>query len=211
MTDDKLTAMLRQALQSDELPPEIQPAPVKKAGRINWLGVLAVCACLALCIGGYFALRPDFRQFTAATESAMITEDTSMKEASAAPAMGTEQRQDAVVESYSTTDGTMIVCSYPTALDAAVNKWMAENAPNIPYELLAESERYCSYTCAPAEGERRYLVIDKQTMQPVSLGEMLERGDFAVTEEDVEEFYVNQNQELILVQGTEGICLGPIE
>lgn len=209
MTDEKLDALLRASLQSDEKAPAFH-IPKKLTHVHRWVsGLAALCACAVLCVGAFVVSRPQ--------------PETAMKEAAAAPkvdgapAMGAMQDFAASTESVVTeeemvvTEETSATCAYPTWADAAAKEWMAVNAPDAPYELLAESERYCSYFCAPAEGERLYLVLDKETGEPVSLQQLLDRCNTAVNAKEVNMLYVNEKQELILVQGTEEILLGPVE
>lgn len=199
MTDEKLDALLRASLQSDEKAPAFH-IPKKPTHVHRWVsGLAALCACAVLCVGAFVVSRP--RPETAVKETAAAPQE---------PAMGAMQDFAASTESV-VTEETSATCAYPTWADAAAKEWMAVNAPDAPYELLAESERYCSYFCAPAEGERLYLVLDKETGEPVSLQQLLDRCNTAVNAKEVNMLYVNEKQELILVQGTEEILLGPVE
>lgn len=199
MTDEKLDALLRASLQSDEKAPAFH-IPKKPTHVHRWVsGLAALCACAVLCVGAFVVSRP--RPETAVKETAAAPQE---------PAMGAMQDFAASTGSV-VTEETSATCAYPTWADAAAKEWMAVNAPDAPYELLAESERYCSYFCAPAEGERLYLVLDKETGEPVSLQQLLDRCNTAVNAKEVNMLYVNEKQELILVQGTEEILLGPVE
>lgn len=212
MTDEKLERLLCNALQSDETPPEIDLTAKRKPVRSKAPGVLAACACLWVCAAAYFGLG-GFDGSSGATESANMVMDTAEKQ-SIATESAVEETTEAAEPAATTPAMGDDLCAYPKyqgSAEAVADHWMQFNAPGKVYELLADTERYTSYRVEIAEGEVLYLVIDKETLEPVSLEELLSRGNFAVDAQQVNMLYVNQEQELILVQGTEEICLGPIE
>lgn len=223
MTDEKLDLLLRDALQPDELPPELDLKVKKKPARSKVPGILAACACLAVCAAAYFTLAPSFTGSTGTTESAAMVMDTaeSSKEqidavmadsASAETAETAEETADATETTAMVPAMGGDLCAYPkNGVEAVADQWMQTNALGAAYEMIAESERYTSFRAELSEEEVLYLVIDKETMEPVSLEQLLERGKFAVNAQQVDMLYVNQNQELILVQGSGEVNLGPIE
>ena len=204
MTDEKLDMLLREALQPAEQPPELFAQSSRKA-RPKWFGALAACACLVLCVGAYFALMPSMGGQSAETAAALpesAPEDVIMYSVVTDATAATQAAPKLEAEE---------ICGYPTAVNAAVDAWRAENAPNETYEVLGDTERYYSIRTQSAEGEPLYLVIDKESMESVPFATLLERGDFDAGVEDENMFYVNQKQELILVGADCELNLGYVE